>query len=124
MAEKGKNKRLFSSYISKEVYDIMEFLIGREEISRVVFVRRAIRCFMETDRSIESRLRITKRSDPDYIERGALVTVYMEDEQREQLKWAAKEQGCTLSQAFFQAVLNYCAVLVSLDQNGIERRED
>lgn len=124
MAEKGKNKRLFSGYISKEVSDIMEFLIEREEISKVVFVRRAVRCFMDTDRSIEPRLRITKRSDPEYIERSVLVVVYMEDEQREQLKWAAKEQGCTLSQAFFQAILNYCAVLVSLDQTGMEIKED
>lgn len=124
MEGKEKNKRLFSSYISKEVYDIMEFLIQREETSKVVFVRRAIRCFMETDRSIEPRLRITKRNNPDYVERGALVTVYMEDGQREQLKAAAKEQGCTLSQAFFQAVLNYCAVLVSLDQSGMEIKEE
>lgn len=123
MEEKGK-KRLFSSYISKEISDVMEFLIRREEVSKVVFVRRAVRCFMETDRSIEPRLRITKRSDPDYVERGILVTVYMEEETREQLKWAAQEQHCTLSQAFFQAILNYCAVLVSLDQSGMEIREE
>lgn len=123
MEEKGK-KRLFSSYISKEISDVMEFLIRREEVSKVVFVRRAVRCFMETDRSIEPRLRITKRSDPDYVERGILVTVYMEEETREQLKWVAQEQHCTLSQAFFQAILNYCAVLVSLDQSGMEIREE
>lgn len=123
MEEKGK-KKLFSSYISKEVCDIMEFLIGREEISRVVFVRRAIRYYMESDRSIEPRLRITKRSNPDYVKRGALVTVYLEQETREQLEWAAQEQNCTLSQAFFQAILNYCAVLVSLDQSGMEIKEE
>lgn len=123
MEEKGKKKQ-FSSYISKEVCDIMEFLIEREEISRVVFVRRAVRYFMESDRSIEPRLRITKRSDPDYVKRGAFVPVYLDQETRDQLEWAAQEQHCTLSQAFFQAILNYCAVLVSLDQSGIEIKEE
>lgn len=123
MKEKGKKKQ-FSSYISKEVYDIMEFLIEREEINRVVFVRRAIRYYMESDRNIEPRLRITKRSDPDYVKRGAFVPVYLEQETREQLEWAAQEQNCTLSQAFFQAILNYCAVLVSLDQSGMEIRRE
>lgn len=120
MAEQGKKKRLFSSYISKEIYDLMEYFVKREEVTKVVFVRRAIRSFMDGDQTIEPRLRITKRTDPAYVERSCLVTVYMDEEQRELLKLVAKEQGCTMSQVFFQVILNYCAALFSLDSSGLE----
>lgn len=115
-------KRLFSCYISEEIFDIMDFLVKREEITKVVFVRRAIRSFMESDHTIAPRLRITKRLDPAYIERRRLVTVYLEEEQREQLKQVTIEQDCTMSQVFFQAILNYCAVLISLDSSGLEMK--
>ncbi|MCI8364225.1 MAG: hypothetical protein HFG34_04685 [Eubacterium sp.] len=119
-------KRLFSSYVSQEVFELVDFLSKREEISKtVVFPKRAIRCFMESDRKIDPRILLTQRTDPAYIERKALLTVYLEEEQRKQLEAVAEEKGCNVSQVFFQAMLDYCALLISMDSSGIhiEKRE-
>lgn len=120
MSGNESKKRLFSGYVSKEIFELMNYLIEREEVTKVVFVRRAIRNFMDGPHYISPRLRITQRSDPDYVERKCMVVVHMEDEQREQLKKVAEEQHCTLSQVFFQVILDYCAVLISLDGTGME----
>lgn len=124
MPEKKEKKALFSSYISKEVNEVAEYLIRREEISKVVFVRRAIRSFMDSDQVVEPRVKITKRSDPDYIKKESLFVTYIEEKQKEQLKSVAAEQGCTLSQVFFQTILHYCAVLISLDDTGLQMKEE
>ncbi len=120
------SKKLYSGYVSQEVYELVDFLAKREEISKtVVFPKRAIRYFMEGDRKIDPRILITQRSDPAYIERKALLTVYIEDEQRRQLEAVAEERGCNVSQVFFQVMLDYCAVLISMDSTGvsIEKKE-
>ena len=108
MSGKRKN-RLLSSYLSQEVYDIMNFLVEREEMKKVVFVKRAIRDFMQGERKI----------DPMYIERNKMVTVELDEEQREQLLVVARENGCNQSQVFFQCILNYCLKLIAEDPTGL-----
>ena len=120
----SENKKYFTSYLSKEVADLAKFLTEREEVTKVVFVRRAIRTFMEGDHHIDDRLRITAKTDPNYVVRGSLYTVYLEENQKEQLKQVATEQGCTLSQVFFQVMMDYCIRLISEDNSGVTIRED
>lgn len=116
-------KRLFSSYLSKEVAEMADFLTEREEVSKVVFVRRAIRFFMEGDHKVDERLRITEKTKPNYIKRGIMYNVYMEDEQRQQLKLVAQEENCTLSQVFFQVMIDYCVWLIDQNDEGIVLQE-
>lgn len=118
MSGKRKN-RLLSSYLSQEVYDIMDFLVEREEMKKVVFVKRAIRDFMQGERKIDERVLITARTDPMYIERNKMVTVELDEEQREQLLVVARENGCNQSQVFFQCILNYCLKLIAEDPTGL-----
>ena len=118
MSGKRKN-RLLSSYLSQEVYDIMNFLVEREEMKKVVFVKRAIRDFMQGERKIDERVLITARTDPMYIERNKMVTVELDEEQREQLLVVARENGCNQSQVFFQCNLNYCLKLIAEDPTGL-----
>ncbi|MBO5485052.1 MAG: hypothetical protein J6K58_06705 [Lachnospiraceae bacterium] len=113
-------KRLFSSYLSEELYELVYFLMEREEINKVTFVKRAIRYYMAGDRKLDSRVLITKRNDPDYIERKALFSVHLEEDQKMQLKEVALEKKCKPSQVFFQVILEYCAVLISIDDSGLE----
>ena len=80
----------------------MNFLVEREEMKKVVFVKRAIRDFMQGERKIDERVLITARTDPMYIERNKMVTVELDEEQREQLLVVARENGCNQSQVFFQ----------------------
>lgn len=59
------------------------------------------------------------RSDPAYIERKALLTVYVEEEQRKKLEAVAEGKGCKVSQVFFQVMLDYYALLISMDSTGV-----
>ena len=67
---------------------------------------------------------ITEKKNPNYVVRGCLYTVYLEEEQKEQLKQVTIEQQCTLSQVFFQLMMDYCIRLISEDASGITIRED
>ena len=63
---------------------------------------------------------ITKWSDPQYIRRNALMPIYIDCEQKKELEDVAAEQGGKFSQAFFQAMISYCALLITIDDTGIE----
>ena len=102
-------KKYFTSYLSKDVAELAKYLTEREEITNVVFVRRAIRTFLSGNH-------------PYYVVRGSLYSVYLDEEQKEQLKQVAAEQGCTLSQVFFQLMMDYCIRLISEDSSGITIR--
>ena len=117
-------KKYFTSYLSKDVAELAKYLTEREEITKVVFVRRAIRTFLSGNHHIDDRLRITEKNHPDYEVRGSLYSVYLDEEQKEQLKQVAAEQGCTLSQVFFQLMMDYCIRLISEDSSGITIREN
>ena len=56
MARMRKNAVAFSSYITQDLKNIMEFLIEREEITKVVFIRKAVRYFLSGDRIIDKRV--------------------------------------------------------------------
>lgn len=113
-------KRIYNVKISKQLFDLAEFLREREEVTRLVFTRKAIRHYMEEKKDVDERILITKRSHPDYIERGTLYSVSMDEEQRIRLEEVAKEKGCKTSQLFFFILLEYCAFLYSTDKTGIE----
>jgi hypothetical protein len=115
-----KNAVAFSVNITEECLRLIEYLSVREEITQVVFVRRAIRYFLSGDGKIDSRIMITKWSSPEYIKRNALLTGYIDIEQKTNLETVAAEQGATFSQAFFQAMISYCALLITIDDTGIE----
>jgi hypothetical protein len=120
MARYRKNAIATSVYVTEECLRLIEFLSVREEVTQVVFIRRAIRYFLSGDKKIDSRIMITKWSDPQYIRRNALMPIYIDCEQKKELEDVAAEQGGKFSQAFFQAMISYCALLITIDDTGIE----
>ena len=112
-------RKQFACHLSRELHDLASFLYKRDEISRVVFTRRAVRYFMTGDRKIDPPVLITERSDPEYLNRGALWVVQMDEEQRKQIEEVAEENFCTVSQVFFQIMIDYCALLITQDDTGI-----
>ena len=123
MGRMRKNATAFSVYITEECLRVMEYLSVREEITQVVFVRRAIRYFLAGERKIDERILITKWSNPKYIRRNALLTGYIDINQKKELEDTAREQGAKFSHAFFQAMISYCALLITIDDTGIEITE-
>lgn len=123
MGRMRKNATAFSVYITEECLRVMEYLSVREEVTQVVFVRKAIRYFLAGDRKIDERILITKWSNPKYIRRNALLTGYIDINQKKELEDVARKQGAKFSHAFFQAMISYCALLITIDDTGIEITE-
>lgn len=112
-------RKQFACQLSTELYELATFLSKREEISRVVFTRRAVRYFMTGDRKIDPPVLITERSNPNYLNRGSLWVVQMDEAQKKQIEEVAEENHCTVSQVFFQIMIDYCALVITQDDTGI-----
>ena len=115
MARMRKNAVAFSSYITQDLKNIMEFLIEREEITKVVFIRKAVRYFLSGDRIIDKRVMIP-RGEPNYISRSALITSYID--MKKELEDIAWSQGSNFSAALYQALLEYSAMMITIDDTG------
>ena len=120
MQRTRKNAVAFSSYITEDCLKLIEYLAAREEITRIVFVRRAVKHFLQGDKIIDPRILITARKSKGYIRRDALFTGYIDKEQKKILTEIAHSQGANFSQVFFQCMINYCALLITIDNTGIE----
>ena len=117
MPRMRKNAVAFSSYITQDLKNIMEFLIEREEITKVVFIRKAVRYFLSGDRVIDKRVMIP-RGEPNYISRSALITSYIDIDQKKELEDIAWSQGSNFSAALYQALLEYSAMMITIDDTG------
>ena len=119
MQRTRKNAVAFSAYITEECLRFVEYLTVREELTRVVFIRKAVRNFINGDNQIYPRILIKERTNQKYIRRDTLFCGYIDKTQKKILEEIAEEQGANFSQAFFQALVNYCALLISMDNRGI-----
>ena len=119
MQRTRKNAVAFSAYITEECLRFVEYLTVREELTRVVFIRKAVRNFINGDNQIYPRILIKERTNPKYIRRDTLFCGYIDKTQKKILEEIAEEQGANFSQAFFQALVNHCALLISMDNRGI-----
>lgn len=111
--------KLYSAYITEEVNTLMDYLIEREEVTQIVFVRRAIREYLKGDKKIDPRITNTKRSDPDFIRRSHMWTGEVDVSQLNALKEIAEIRGCKPAHVFFQVLVDYCGDLLEKDSNII-----
>ena len=120
MQRSRKNKVPFSAYITEECKKLVVYLSEREDLTEVAFIKKAIDNFLEGDnQTIDERILITKRNAKGYIRRNVLISGYIDIEQKMQLEDIAKKQGANFSQVFFQCLIYYCALLISMDDRGI-----
>lgn len=119
-------KKLHSVNITKQLNDIIYFLIEREEITKVVFVKRAIRMYLEGNKNLDERILIRRKADPEYINRDTLFVFHIEEEYKNKVRELAEEYNavherkCKAAHFFFQIFVEYCAYLISIDDSGIE----
>jgi hypothetical protein len=121
MAKINKNIVPFSSYITQELKNIIDFLTEREEITKVVFIKKAIRHFLTGNKIIDGRIMI-QRGEPNYISRNALLTSYINVEQKKELEDIAWSQGATFSEALYQALLEYSMKMITINDTGFQIR--
>lgn len=112
----GRSK-LYSAYITEELNTLMEYLIEREELTQIVFVRRAIREFINGEQKIDPRITNNKRSDPEFIRRSHMWTGEIDVEQLDAMKDIAEKKACKPVHVFFQALVDYCSRLSVNDTN-------
>lgn len=106
-------------YISEKVKEMMDFLVKREGIPKTLFLKRAIKEFLAGEQKLDYRVLIKTRKDPEYIRRNILEAGYVEKDQLRELERIAAENNCKVAPVIFQAIVNYCAFLLSNNQEGI-----
>lgn len=120
---KSKDKISVFCRLPKNISEIISFLAEREELTMVVFVRRAIRNFLAGEHIISDSVRITERKHPDYIKKDGRLATYIDVDYFIELQKVAEEQDCSFSQVMYQALIDYCGVLISQDDTGIVFRD-
>lgn len=119
------DKKLHSVYITEELNNLIYYLLEREEITKIVFVKRAIRNFLAGDYKIDHRVLIRQKTHPDYISRNKLFVFHIEDDYKQLVTDFVQEYNqnhkikCNWAQVFFQILLEYAAYLISQDSTGI-----
>ena len=81
-----------SFYLTQNLRDLSRFLHKREEITKVVFYRRALKYYFEVDGTVDPKVLITERSHPDYIRRDAVETVKIDIDLKAQIEELALEK--------------------------------
>lgn len=118
MVKIRKDAVAFSSYITQELKILITFLVEREEITKVVFIRKAVRHFLGGDKIIDERVKIP-RGRENYIPRSVIITSYIDVEQKKKMEEIALSQGTNFSAALYQALLEYSVALIAEDNSGI-----
>lgn len=108
-----------SFYLTKNLRDLSRFLHKREEITKIVFYRRALKYYFEVDGEVDPKVLITERNHPDYIRRDAPETVKIDLDLKAKIEELALEKGYKESQIIFAAVVDYCVALLKLDSTGV-----
>ena len=107
-----RKKRITSYYITETLKELISYLIQMEEISKIVFLDRAVSYFFEVDPVMNDEVLITSRREDKYIKRNVLYSNYIYEDQDERLDKYTKLTGCKKSQIIFQALVNYSAYLL------------
>lgn len=116
-------KKHTTFYITSELKELIDYLLEREEIPKTLYLKRAIRHYLNGDRKIDPRILITQRTHPDYIRRDTLDSGYIDWSQWEELEQIAKEKKCKTAPIIFQALIEYSAELLSAYCDEITIRE-
>lgn len=107
-----RKKRITSYYITETLKELISYLIQMEEISKIVFLDRAVSYFFEVDPVMNDEVLITSRREDKYIKRNVLYSNYIYEDQDERLDKYTKLTGCKKSQIIFQTLVNYSAYLL------------
>lgn len=111
--------KLYAFHVSQEVFDLVEYLRKKEEITRKVFTRRAIQHFLDGSREIDEKILITNHYDPEYIFRDVLFSVIIDKDLLDAVKQVASEKGCKKTHVLFQSLVGYCVELIDPDDGNI-----
>lgn len=107
-----KGKKYVSFYISRNVKENIEYLIEVTDLPKTRIYNRAYKYFLEKkDQSIDPRVLIRKKTDPQYIKRDILETDYIKMEYYEELKRIAEENKCALACVIYSAFVSYISTM-------------
>lgn len=94
-------------YLQDEVLKITGY-------TKTMYQYKAIEFFLNGDRQIDERLKITAKTNPMYVKRDTRDQIYLDPVQHIEIKKVAEDQGVKISVVLFQAVLNYTCIQANL----------
>lgn len=82
--------------------------------TKTMYQYKAIQYFLDGDRKIDDRLKITATTDPLYVKRDTREQIYLDPVQHVEIKKVAAEEGVKISVVLFQAMLNYTCIQANI----------
>lgn len=107
-------KKLTTVKITSKTKYLEEIICKITGMAKAEFFRRAIDSFIENEEIVEDELKITKKTDPDYIVKDERELIYLDDVRRDKLEEIALQQNTGITIVIFQALLNYCTKMSSI----------
>lgn len=89
-------------------------------LSHTEFQRKAIDAFLQGKQEISPRLKIKRRSDPNYIRKTVKEPIYLDQDREKKIRIVANREGCGITIVLFQALYDYCIACV---MGGIVSKE-
>lgn len=106
--------------LTKSLLDLECEILSHMDIPRTTFHRRAIDKFIREGGTINPRLLVTKRNDPQYVKKEEIEQIYLDEERENQLREIADQNNCTVSVVLFQALLDYCCMQAPIVLGDLE----
>lgn len=103
--------RKTSFNVTKSALQFENILIKELDIPRTTFHRKMIDYFIQEGAIVHPYLKITKRSDPNYVKREEVEQIYLDEKRELQLREVAEKNDCKLGTMLFQAMLTYSVAI-------------
>lgn len=108
---KSKDKIYTTFYITEDLKAAIKKILDETELPKTLFYKRAYKNFITKDiHTIDRRILIRKRTDPEYIKRDAYDFDYIDKAQHAELKSIAAENDCSMACVIFQALVEWVSI--------------
>lgn len=101
-------KHLTSFKITVSVRYLETEILNETGLPQTVFHRKAIDDFLKGDGKIDEELKITKRTDPQYVKKSYTEQIYLDEVREKKLEAVAEKENTKKTVVLFQALLNFC----------------
>ncbi|MDO4492090.1 MAG: hypothetical protein Q4B85_13585 [Lachnospiraceae bacterium] len=106
-----EGKKYVSFYITENVRSSIQMLIEITDLPKTRIYNKAYQYFLEKrDQTIDPRILIKKRTDPQYIRRDVLETDYIKMEYYLKMKELSEKNKCSVACVIYAALVEYITI--------------
>lgn len=101
--------------ITAKLAEMENKILDETGLSRAAYHRKAIQKYLDQENpSINERLLIRQKSNPEYVRKSVIEPVYLSLEEREALEKIAKNYKTSIGTVFLEAMLEYTVLQAEL----------